>query len=62
MEEPLMIWGELGQKREKKLNGYSRRKKKVQRLVAEEKKVQRLVAEEKKLNANSLPEAPPPDH
>ncbi len=30
-EEPLMIWGGLGQKREKK----------VQRLVAEEKKTQR---------------------
>ncbi len=44
-EEPLMIWGGLGQKREKKLNGYSRRKgKKVQRLVAEEKKTQREFA------------------
>ena len=59
-EEPLMIWGGgPGQKREKKLNGYSpgkkklnsttRKEKKVQRQVAEENKVQRLFAEEKKL-------------
>ena len=38
-EEPLMIWGVvLGQKREKKLNGYSSGKKKTQLNNPEEKK------------------------
>ncbi len=48
-EEPLMIWGELGEKREKKLNGYSPGKKKLNSTTLKKKNsIQQSVGWEKK--------------
>ncbi len=60
-EEPLMIWGWLGQKQEKKIQRLLAWEKKLNS-TAPKKKTQQSVGREEKIQHELSARAPPPDH